>query len=74
MHAIVIDVPQLAVSVERESPIGAPDRYRLYFGPDIELVLTESTANHLADALDSAGDTDTGPVTAAGWVPTWATP
>jgi hypothetical protein len=73
MHPIVIDVPQLAVSVERETPIGAPDRVRVYFGPDIELVLTDSTANHLADALDSANDPG-GPVTAAGWVPTWAVP
>lgn len=49
--ALVIEVPDLAVSVEAERPIGGQPRIRVYIGPDIELVFTVATADRLADAL-----------------------
>jgi hypothetical protein len=49
--ALVIDIPDLAVSVESERPIGGDPRVRVYVGPDIELVFTPGTADRLADAL-----------------------
>lgn len=58
MYPIVIEVPDLAVSAETESPIDAPDRVRVYIGPEIELVLSPATADRLADALDDLDDQD----------------
>jgi hypothetical protein len=49
--SLVIDVPDLAVSVDTERPIGGETRIRVYVGPDIELVFTPGTADRLADAL-----------------------
>lgn len=52
MHPIVIDIPeQTAVSAESEQPIEQSERIRVYFGPDIEIVLTPETADRVADAL-----------------------
>jgi hypothetical protein len=56
MHPLVIEVPDLAVSVDTERPFGGADRVRVYIGPDIELVLTPGTADRLADALCSIPD------------------
>jgi hypothetical protein len=52
--SLVIDLPDLAVSVESERPIGGATRVRVYVGPDIELVFTPGTADRLADALCNA--------------------
>lgn len=52
MSPIVIEVPDLAVSVESERPIGAPERVRVYIGPEIELVMSVPMADRLADAID----------------------
>ena len=51
MPALVIDVPDLLVSVDTERPLDGQDRVRVYIGPDIELVFTPATADRLADAL-----------------------
>ena len=58
MHPIVIEVPDLAVSADTESPIGAPDRVRVYIGPEIELVMSAPMADRLADALVDCMDDD----------------
>ena len=54
MSPIVIEVPDLAVSVDTERPIDGPTRVRVYIGPEIELVLTARTADQLGDALCGA--------------------
>ena len=59
MSPIVIEVPDLAVSVDTESPIGAPDRVRIYIGPEIELVMSSPMADRLADALVDVDDRPT---------------
>lgn len=56
MAPLVIEVPDLAVSVDTEQPIGGPARVRVYIGPEIELVLTVATADRLADALCDSAD------------------
>ena len=68
VYPIVIDLPDLAVSVDTERPIGGPTRVRVYLGPEIELVMTAATADRLADALDENTTDDTNPVSRAGWV------
>lgn len=54
MSPLTIDVPELAVSADPECPLDGPDRVRVYIGPEIELVLTHSTAEQLVDALVDA--------------------
>lgn len=51
MSPLTIEVPELAVSAEHEESIGGEMRYRVYIGPEIELVLTPVLAERLADAL-----------------------
>ena len=64
----MIGVPDLAVSVDTERPIGQPSQVRVYFGPEIELVLTVDTADRLVAALDDLITDDHQPVVRAGWV------
>ena len=54
MSPLTIEVPELAISADQEQPIGGPDRYRVFIGPEIELVMTSVTAERLADALVDA--------------------
>jgi hypothetical protein len=68
MPALVIDVPDLLVSVDTERPLDGLDRVRVYIGPDIELVFTPATAARLIDALDQMTCDDDLPVLRAGWV------
>jgi hypothetical protein len=51
MHPIVIELPDLLVSVDTERPIDEPTQVRVYIGPDIELVMTECMADRLTEAL-----------------------
>jgi hypothetical protein len=68
MSPIVIEVPDLAVSVDTERPIQGATRVRVYFGPEIEVVLTPATADRLVAALDDMVTDDRAPVVRAGWV------
>jgi hypothetical protein len=56
MAPLVIDIPDLLVSVDTERPIGGETRVRVYIGPEIELVFTVATADRLADALCDSAD------------------